>query len=179
MTPVRRKKKPAARTPARRSAKRAAKKISPIPPGFTTVTPYMVCKGTAAAVALYTKAFGAKVKVRMDGPDGTVVHAELQIGDSRIMLGEEQAAMDAKAPPTIGGTPVHIFLYVTDVDRWFERAVAAGARPEMPPTNMFWGDRYAKVSDPFGHRWLLATHVEDVSPKEMARRSAEAMAQPG
>jgi PhnB protein len=172
-----RRRKPAPKEAARKIAKRAAKKVLPIPPGFTTVTPYLVCKDAAGAVALYRKAFGARVRVRMDGPGGTVVHAELQIGNSRIMLGEEAPAQDALAPPTVGGTPVHIFLYVPNVDRWFQRAVAAGATADMPPTNMFWGDRYAKVSDAFGHKWLLATHVEDVSGKEMARRAADAMAQ--
>ena len=179
MKTARKKKKPAPKKAARKTTKRAAKQVSPIPPGFTTVTPYLVCKGAGAAIAHYQKAFGAKVKVRMDGPDGNVAHGELLIGGAYIMLGEEQPAMDAKAPPTVGGTPVHIFLYVTDVDRWFQRAVAAGATADMPPTNMFWGDRYAKVSDPFGHKWLMATHIEDVPGKEMARRAAEAMAQAG
>jgi len=179
MKNTRKAKKLATKKSARPAARRVARKVAPIPRGFTTVTPYMVCKGAAAAIALYQKAFDAKVKVRMDGPGGIVVHGELQIGNARIMLGEEQAAMDAKAPTTVGGTPVHIFLYVKDVDRWFQRAVSAGATGEMPPTDMFWGDRYAKVSDPFGHRWLIATHVEDVSAKEMARRSADAMAQTG
>jgi PhnB protein len=149
-----------------------------VPKGFRTVTPYLVCQGAAEAVAFYKKAFAAKVRVSMPGPDGKVVHAELQIGDSMVMLGEESPAMGALAPPTVGGTPVHVFLYVPDVDRWFARAVSAGAAANRPPTNMFWGDRYAGVSDPFGHKWLLATHVEDVSPREMARRSAEAMAAP-
>lgn len=154
---------------------KAKRKVAPVPTGFRTVTPHLVCRGVAAALAFYAKAFGAKAKFGMAAPDGTVVHAEMRIGDSMIMLGEEMPEMGARAPVTIGGSPVNVFLYVKDVDAWFARAIAAGAAADMPPTNMFWGDRYAKLTDPFGHKWSMATHVEDVSPKEMGRRMAAEM----
>jgi PhnB protein len=147
-----------------------------VPPGYHTVTPYLVCRGAANAIAFYTKAFGAKELLRMPTPDGRVAHAELRIGDSRIMVGDEMPEMGASSPQTVGGTAVAIFLYVKDVDAWFARATAAGATVEMPLADMFWGDRYGKLVDPFGHKWSMAMHIEDVSPKEMARRSAEAMA---
>jgi PhnB protein len=155
--------------------KKAAKKVAPVPPGYHTVTPHLVCRGAADAMAFYARAFGAKERARMTAPDGTVAHAEMRIGDSIIMLGEEMPEMGASAPPTVGGSPVNVFLYVKDVDTWFARAVAAGATPDMPPMNMFWGDRYAKLTDPFGHRWSMATHIEDVSVKEMGRRMAAEM----
>jgi uncharacterized glyoxalase superfamily protein PhnB len=159
--------------PARR------KRVSPVPAGYRTVTPYLVCRGASDAIAFYRKAFGAKELLRMPMPGGGLAHAEIRIGDSHVMLGDEMPEMGAKAPPTIGGTAVHIFLYVKDVDKAFAQATAAGATVEMPPTDMFWGDRHCKLSDPFGHKWSMATHIEDVSPKEMARRGAEAMAQQG
>jgi PhnB protein len=161
--------------PARKQAK---KKVAPVPPGYHTVTPMLVCRHAAGAMDFYAKAFGAKVRARMLMPDGSIAHAEMQIGDSRIMLGDEMPQMGASAPQTVGGSPVHLFLYVKDIDGWFARATAAGATTDMPPTDMFWGDRYGKLTDPFGHKWSMATHIEDVSPKEMARRSAEAFSQP-
>jgi uncharacterized glyoxalase superfamily protein PhnB len=167
-------------SPRRKPAPRAKKsKPSPVPAGYHTVTPHLVCRGTADAMAFYAKAFGAKERLRMSGPDGMVAHAEMKIGDSIIMLGDEMPQMGASAPPTIGGSPVNIFLYVKNVDAVFEQAVGAGAIVDMPPSNMFWGDRYCKVTDPFGHKWSMATHIEDVSPKEMAKRGAAAMAEMG
>jgi uncharacterized glyoxalase superfamily protein PhnB len=166
--------------PARRSSARAAsakKKVMPVPPSYRTVTPYLVCRGAAEAMEFYKKAFGAREKVRMPRPDGKVAHAEMQIGDSMIMLGEEALEQGATAPQTIGGTASGILLYVGNVDKAFAQATAAGATAEMPPTNMFWGDRYCKLADPFGHKWSIATHLEDVRPKEMARRAAEAFSQ--
>jgi len=162
--------------PAKKST--AAKKVSPIPKGYHTATPYLVCRGAADAIDFYKKAFGAREILRMPMPDGRVGHAEIQIGDSRVMLGDESPEMGARAPQTVGGTPVHIFLYLKDVDKTFAQATAAGATVEMPPMDMFWGDRYCKVQDPFGHKWNMATHIEDLTPKEMARRGAEAMAKP-
>ncbi|HUF46465.1 MAG TPA: VOC family protein [Vicinamibacterales bacterium] len=171
-------KKAARRTtrPARKASKQPAKrkKVAAVPKGYHTVTPHLVCRNAAGAIDFYKKAFGARVLARMQMPDGKVAHAELQIGDSRIMLGDEMPEMGASAPQTVGGTPVHLFLYVKNVDKLFARAVSAGARADMPPMNMFWGDRYGKVSDPFGHKWSMGTHIEDVSPREMARRSREA-----
>jgi PhnB protein len=157
--------------------RKKARKVSAVPRGYHTVTPYLVVRGAASAMAFYTKAFGAKEKMRMAAPDGTVMHAELRIGDSIIMLGDEMPEMGATAPPTVGGTAVQVFLYVKNVDEWFARATSAGATVTMPPTDMFWGDRYAKLIDPFGHQWSLATHVEDASPKEMGRRFAAEMSQ--
>ena len=111
----------------------------------------------------------------MDAPNGTIAHAELQIGDSIVMLGDEMPQMGATAPETVGGTASGLFIYSKDVDRAFAQAVAAGAQTELAPTDMFWGDRYCKLLDPFGHKWSIATHIEDVSAKEMARRGKEAM----
>ena len=171
------KKAPARKVAAKAKAAKASKKVSPIPPGYHTVTPYLVCRGASDAIAFYQKAFGAKERMRMPMPDGKIAHAEIRIGDSLVMLGDESPQMGASAPQTIGGTAVHVFLYVKDVDKVFAQATSAGATTEMPPTDMFWGDRYCKLVDPFGHKWSLATHIEDVSGKEMARRSAEAMSQ--
>jgi PhnB protein len=165
----------ARRKPAPRKA--AAKKVSPVPAGFRTLTPYLICRNTAGAIEFYKKVFGAREISRMPMSNGGIAHAEIQIGDSRLMLGDEMPAMGASAPETVGGSPVQVFLYTPNVDKVFERAVAAGATGDMPPQDMFWGDRYAKLTDPFGHKWSMATHIEDVSPKEMARRGAEAMAQ--
>ena len=165
---------------ARRASPRrvSAKKVMPVPPNYHTVTPHLVCRGAEDAIEFYTKAFGARERMRMAGPGGAIAHAELQIGDSMVMLGEEAPEQGATAPPTIGGTAVNIFLYVKNVDKAFAQATAAGATAEMPPTNMFWGDRYCKLADPFGHKWSMATHIEDVRPKEMARRAVEAFSQP-
>lgn len=156
--------------------RQTAKKVSPVPKGFRTVTPYLVFRGAAEAIAFYKKAFGAREISRMPMPDGRLAHGEIQIGDSRVMVGDEMPGMGSSAPQTVGGTPVHVFLYVKDVDRVFAAATAAGASVEMPPADMFWGDRYCKIADPFGHKWNIATHIEDVTPKEMMRRGAEAMA---
>jgi len=169
-----------ARVAARKSpGTKQAKRVSPVPKGYHTVTPYVVIRGAAEAIGFYKKAFGAKEIMRMPMPDGRIAHAELQIGDSRLMLGDESPEMGARAPQSVGGTCVHIFLYLKDVDKTFAQATAAGATVEMPPTDMFWGDRYCKLQDPFGHKWNMATHREDVTPKEMARRGAAAMAAPG
>lgn len=158
------------------SKARKSKKVLAIPKGYRTITAHLVCRNAAGAMQFYTKAFGAKARMSMPTPDGKVAHAEMQLGDSLLMLADESPEMGATAPETIGGSAVHMFLYVKDVDAVFARAVAAGAKADMPPMNMFWGDRYAKLTDPFGHKWSMATHVEDMSPKEMARRGAEAFA---
>ena len=173
-------KKKSRKKPARKPAKRAAKKkVAPVPKGYHTVTPYLIFRSAATAIDFYKKAFGAKEIMRMSGPDGRVAHAEIQIGDSRLMLGDEMPEMGARAVESVGGTPVHIFLYLKDIDKAFAQATAAGATAEMPPMDMFWGDRYAKLGDPFGHKWNMATHIEDLTPKEMARRGAEAAKQQG
>jgi len=144
----------------------------PIPDGYHTVTPHLAVRGAAAALDFYAKAFGAEEIFRLPGPDAKVMHAEMRVGDSTVMLGEESPEMGATAPPTIGGTAVSLHLYVRDVDASCARAASAGCTIELPPTDMFWGDRYAKLCDPYGHKWGLATHKEDVSPDELARRMA-------
>lgn len=146
--------------------------VKPVPDGYHTVTPYLVVRDAAAALAFYAKAFGAEELFRMPGPGGVVMHAELKIGDSIVMLGEESPQMGTSAPQTVGGTPVSLMVYLNDVDASFSRAAQAGCTVQMPPTDMFWGDRYGKLQDPFGHHWSLATHKEDVSPEDMAKRMA-------
>jgi len=150
--------------------------VKPIPEGYRTVTPYLCVHDAKRAIEFYQKAFGAKETVRMDGPPGKIGHAELKIGDSMIMLSDEMPGSGCRAPQSLGGTAVSIFLYVEDVDSQFHQAVSAGAKADMPPADMFWGDRYGKLTDPFGHSWGLATHKEDVTPAEMDRRMKEQMA---
>lgn len=142
------------------------------PEGYNTVTPYLVIKNAARAIDYYKKVFDAKVVVRMEGPNNTVAHAELQIGDSRIMLADENPSMGQgyTSASTIGGSPVSLYLYLPDVDKVFQRATAEGAKILKPVENQFYGDRSGFVQDPFGHLWGIATHVEDVSPQEMDRR---------
>jgi uncharacterized glyoxalase superfamily protein PhnB len=160
-----------AKKPARRATRRAPAKASPVPKGYHTATPYLIVRGAAAAIDFYQRAFGAKEKVRMSRPDGGVMHAEIQVGDSMIMLTDENPAWGSMAPPSLAGSPTHVMLYVRDVDAFVARAVAAGAKVAMALENMFWGDRYGKITDPFGHHWSVATHVEDMTPKEMKRRA--------
>jgi PhnB protein len=151
--------------------------VKAIPDGYHVLTPYLVVRGGAAAIDFYKRAFGAKEVVRMAGPDGKIMHAELKIGDSMIMLGDECDMGGHRSPLSLGGTPIGLHVYVANVDAAFQQAVAAGAEPKMPPTDMFWGDRFSKLVDPFGHEWSLATHKEDVSAEECARRSQAFMAQ--
>ena len=156
-----------------------AGKVKPIPEGYHTVTPYLIVRGAAKAIDFYKKAFGAEERFRMAGPGGRLMHAEMQIGDSVVMLGDEWPEMGAKSPQTLGGAGASVMLYVADVDASFKKATAAGAKPKQPPTDMFWGDRFGKLTDPFGHEWAMATHIEDVAPDEMERRGkkfAEEMA---
>jgi len=148
----------------------------PIPDGYHTVTPYIAVDGAADAIEYYKKAFGAKERHRMDGPDGTIAHAEIEIGDSVVMLSDPFPQSTVKPPNTLGGTSASIFLYVEDVDAVVKQAVDAGAKTEMEPQDMFWGDRFGTVVDPFGHTWSVATHIEDVPPEEMAERAKTAMA---
>jgi len=156
----------------------AAKKVAPIPEGYHTVTPYLTVRDAAQAIDFYKRAFGAKERARMPGPDGKgVMHAELQIGDSRVMLSDELPISSSKAPTTLGGTTGALFIYVPNVDAAFKRAEGAGCKVLSPLADMFWGDRYGKLEDPFGNQWMLATHKEDVPPKEMNRRGQQFMAQ--
>ena len=152
--------------------------VSPVPPGHHTVTPHLMIRNAAKAIEFYKKAFGAVEVMRMPGPDGKgVMHAELTIGDSFLYLADEFPGGAMGPPEKFGGTTVSIHLYVKDADALFNQAVAAGGKVEMPMTDMFWGDRFGKVIDPFGHSWSIATHVEDVPPEEMGKRAAEAMKQ--
>jgi uncharacterized glyoxalase superfamily protein PhnB len=144
--------------------------VKAVPDGYHTLTPYLVCQGAADAITFYEKAFGATELVRMPGPGGSVMHAELRIGTSMLMLSDENPERGALSPKTVGGSPVSVFIYTEDVDALFARAVKAGAQGVAPPADMFWGDRFAQVVDPFGHSWAMATHKEDVSPEEMGRR---------
>lgn len=148
----------------------------PIPDGFHTVTPHIVCQNASAAIDFYKKAFGAEEVMRMPGPGGGIMHAEVTIGNSRVMLVDEMPQMGCKSPKSLGGSPVTIHLYVNDVDKVYNQAVGAGAIPAMPITDMFWGDRYGMVIDPFGHQWSIATHKEDLSPQQCAERMAKAFA---
>jgi PhnB protein len=148
-------------------------KIKPIPDGYPQITPYLTIGGASAAIDYYSKVFAAKERVRMAEPDGKIGHAELEIGDSLIMLSDEYPDRGIIGPRTIGGTPVTISIYVEDVDAVYDRALQAGAKALRPVENQFYGDRSGQFEDPFGHRWSVATHVEDVSAEEMAKRAAQ------
>jgi PhnB protein len=149
-----------------------ATKVKPIPDGYHNVTPYLVIKGAAAAIDFYKKAFGAVEVMRMPQPDGRIGHAELKFGDSHVMLADEFPEMDVVSPKRLGNSPVGLLLYVDDVDKTVERAVALGATIKKPVANQFYGDRNGTIEDPFGHKWTVAVHVEDVTPEEMERRMA-------
>jgi PhnB protein len=152
-------------------------RIKAVPEGYHTLTPHLVVKGASQAIEFYKKAFGAEEITRMPGPDGkSVMHAELKIGDSRLFLVDEFPEMGSLGPQGIGGTPVVIHVYVEDADAVFNQAVAAGAQMRMPLEDAFWGDRYGQITDPFGHRWSLATHKEDLTPEEIGRRAQAAFA---
>ena len=151
-------------------------KVNPIPPGNHTVTASLVVRDSKKAIEYYQKAFGAQQLSILMGPNGGVMHAEIKIGDTKIYLGDESPEMGALSPSSLGGSPVSLNIYTEDCDAMFNRAVAAGATVAMPLADMFWGDRYGKLTDPFGHNWGIATHKEDVSPEEMEKRGKEAMA---
>lgn len=153
-----------------------ASRIREIPKGFHTATPHLILTDSTRAIDFYKRAFGAEELFRVDGPEGKVGHAEIKIGDSIVMLSDEMPGCTLRSPQSLGGTAGDIFLYVKDVDQVFDRAVAAGAKVAMPLTDMFWGDRYGQVTDPFGHSWSLATHQEDVQPEELRKRAKAAMA---
>ncbi len=147
--------------------------VKPIPDGYHTLTPYLFIQGAAAAIEFYKKAFNATEIMRMPGPDGKIGHAEIRIGNSAIMLADENLQMGARSPKTIGGSPMLLHLYVSDVDAQFAQAIAAGAIVTRPIANQFYGDRSGGLEDPFGFAWHLATHIENVPPQEMMRRAAE------
>ena len=141
-----------------------------IPEGYHSVTPYLVVDGAARALEFYTQAFGATEVMRMPGPGGKIAHAEIRIGDSHVMLADEHPEQGHRGPKSIGGTPVGIMIYVEDVDSMFRKAISLGATETRPVEDQFYGDRSGSLTDPFGHNWMISTHVEDVSPEEMERR---------
>ncbi len=147
--------------------------VKPIPDGYPRVSPYLVVDGAQKAIEFYTSVLGATERMKMAGPDGRVGHAELQIGDSVVMLADEFPDVGAKAPSAYGGSPVSLSVYVEDADATFGQATGAGATAVRPPETQFYGDRSATFDDPFGHRWTVNTHVDDVSPEEMERRASE------
>jgi uncharacterized glyoxalase superfamily protein PhnB len=147
-------------------------RVNPIPEGFRTLTPHLIIQNAGAAIEFYKRAFGAEELLRMNGPDGkSVMHAEIRIGDSAVMIAEEYPQMGCRGPKAIGGSPVTLHLYVPDVDAAMKRAAGAGAEITMPVADMFWGDRYGKLKDPFGHEWSIATHKEDLTPEQCAERA--------
>lgn len=147
--------------------------VKPIPDDYPQVSPYLCVDDAGAAIDFYSNVLGAKERMRMADPDGKVGHAELQLGDSVIMLADEHPDIGIRSPKAFGGSPVTLSVYVEDVDAVFDRAIAAGAKSLRPLKQEFYGDRSGQFEDPFGHRWSVASHVEDVSPEEMERRSAE------
>ena len=151
-------------------------KVSPVPPGYHTITPHLVVNNTKKAIEFYKRAFGAEVRGVMDGPDGHVMHAEIKIGDSILMLNDEFPEFHALSPTsTKADTCVSLHLYVPDADKVFKAALAAGAVETMPLQDQFWGDRYGKIKDPFGHSWSIGTHIKDLSREEMMAAQKEAM----
>jgi PhnB protein len=150
--------------------------VKPVPEGYHTVTPYLAVDDAAEAIDFYKSAFGAKERVRMEAPGGKVGHAELEIGDSLVMLSDPFPQSTTRSPSELSGTSSSVFLYVEDVDEVVKEAVDAGATVTMEVADQFWGDRFGTVTDPFGHVWSIATHIEDVPPEEMAKRAQEAMA---
>jgi PhnB protein len=149
----------------------------PVPEGYHTVTPYLHVDDAEQAIDFYKKAFGAKERMRMEAPDGRIAHAEIEIGDSLVMLSDPFPQSSVRTPKELGGTTAGVFLYLEDVDAVVKRAVGAGATVTMEVADQFWGDRFGSVTDPFGHSWSIATHVEDVPPEEMAERAKAAMAE--
>ena len=178
----------AAKTSARSARTAKARKASrpqraqAVPAAYGSLTPHLIVSPAADAVAFYVKAFGARPRMMMDGPGGLIMHGELKIGDSMLMLADEQPPMGPgaqtnKTPKNLGGTSATLMLYVKDVDAVYARALEAGATSVMPPSDMFWGDRYGQVEDPFGHLWSIATHVKDLTPSQMKKAAMAAMAE--
>lgn len=147
-----------------------------VPDGYHSVTPYLSIKGAAAALDFYKRAFNAKELYRIDGPQGSIGHAEIEIGDSRLMLSEEAPEMDCLSPASLGGAGISLLIYVADADRLFAQAVAAGGQVLRPMQDQFYGDRSGTIKDPFGHMWTVATHIEDVPPQELEARAKQAIA---
>ncbi|HEY0092733.1 MAG TPA: VOC family protein [Archangium sp.] len=172
-------KKVTSKMAARKAAPAKKAKAQPIPKGYHIITPSLVVRGGKEAVEFYKKAFGAKeVGKAMTAPDGKILHGEFRIGDSIVMYSDEFPNMGSRSPLSVGGVSSSLLIYTRDADALFNQAVASGAKVAMPIGDMFWGDRYGIVTDPFGHQWQIATHKEDLTPKEMARRAAAAMSGP-
>ena len=170
-------KKKAGRGPAARK-----KKAVPVPPQYGTATPHLIVSPCSEALEFYTKAFGARVLLTMPGPEGRIMHAEMKIGDSIVMCSDEMempGSPTRKTPKNAGATTGGVMLYLKDVDSFFEKAVAAGATGVMPPSDQFWGDRYGQLEDPFGHVWAVATHLRDMTPKEMQKEMQKMFEQQG
>lgn len=167
------------RKPARKKAVKRARKVKPIPAGYHAVTPYLSLRGAAQALEFYKKAFGAAEIMRMPGPAGKLGHAEIRIGDSRVMLSDEYPEMQFVGPLTRGGTTVHLHVYVKNADATVEKALAAGAKLLQPVQDKFYGDRTGSIEDPFGHVWHLATHTEDLSKAELRKRAEKAAKEMG
>jgi PhnB protein len=146
--------------------------VKPVPDGYPSLTPYLIVGDGTAAIEFYRKAFGARLRLKLDAPGGRIGHAELEIGDSVIMLADEHPEIGARGPRAFGGSPVGLHLYIEQVDAVVARAVAAGGKLVHPVENKFYGDRMGTIEDPFGHRWYVTTHIEDVSPEEIGRRAA-------
>ncbi|MGT2526335.1 VOC family protein [Streptomyces nojiriensis] len=149
--------------------------VRPVPEGYPRVTPYLCVDGAAAAIDFYVSVLGARERMRMSAPEGRIGHAELELGNSLVMLADEHPEMDFRSPAAVGGTPVTLHVYVEDVDAVFAEALARGATEPRPVRDEFYGDRTGQFQDPFGHRWNVASHIEDVQPDEMRKRSEEAM----
>ena len=147
-------------------------KVKPIPDGYHSVQPYLIFKNTAAAIDFYKKALGAKERMRMPGPDGKIMHAELEVGDSCLMMADENPKVGAHSVEHFGGSPVGLMIYVEDCDKIYKQAVAAGAKSEREPADQFYGDRMSGVIDPFGYRWYIATHIKDVTPEELRKHAS-------
>lgn len=167
-----------AKAPRAAAPKAARRKVAPIPAGYHTATATLIVSPCVEALEFYQKAFGAKLRGKMEGPGGVIMHSEFKIGDSIVMCSDEMPPMpgqpeNRKSPKNAGATTGGVMLYVKDVDAVFNRAVAAGAKPTMPPEDMFWGDRFAQVEDPYGHVWAMGTHIKDVSFKEMQKAMAQ------
>lgn len=148
-------------------------KVDPIPKDMHTVTPHLICDGAAGAIDFYCKAFGAVDLARLPGPDGRLMHGMIRIGDSTVMLVDENPAWNCLGPHALKGSPVVLHLYVEDVDAFMKHAETAGAKITMPATDMFWGDRYGQLVDPYGHTWSVATHVRDMTPEEVRKASLQ------
>jgi PhnB protein len=157
---------------ATKTAATKTAKVKPIPTGYHAITPYLIVDGAARAIEFYRRALDAKELMRIPAPNDRIGHAEIKVGDSVIMLADEHPEMDARSPKHYGGSPVSLLLYVTDVDKQFKQALAAGATLVRPVSDQFYGDRSGTLKDPFGHTWHLSTHKEDVSPEELNRRMA-------